>query len=150
MSVFEKVIYSKSPDETMHEGFEFAKHLEAGDIVALDGDLGQGKTVFAKGICSYFHVRDYVVSPSYTLLNIYRGDLTIYHFDIYRLETEDDLFNIGYFEYSSGSGLTLVEWSENLPEIFNAPEVWHVKITCEQDNTRKITIRGTENDNSRD
>lgn len=139
--MFEKIIYSASPDETMHAGFELAKELRAGDIVALDGDLGQGKTVFAKGICSYFHVRDYVVSPSYTLLNVYRGDLTVYHFDIFRLESEDDLFNIGYFEYSSGSGLTIVEWAENLPAIFEDQNVWHVKITRENDNTRKIHMR---------
>lgn len=144
--MLEQTIYSNSPDETMHAGFEFAKNLKAGDIVALDGDLGQGKTVFAKGICSYFHIRDYVVSPSYTLLNIYRGDLTVYHFDIYRLETEDDLFNIGYFEYSAGSGLTIVEWAENLPGIFDSDNIYHVKITCEEDNTRKITVRGIKNE----
>ena len=145
----DRIIYSNSPDETMHAGYEFAKELGAGDIVALDGDLGQGKTVFAKGICSYFHVRDYVVSPSYTLLNIYRGDLTIYHFDIYRLETEDDLFNIGYYEYSSGGGLTIVEWAENLPGVFSSGNVRHVIITREGDNTRKITVRGMKDDDSR-
>jgi len=137
----EEIIYSNCPDDTLTAGFEFAKTLKPGDIVALNGDLGMGKTVFVKGIAGYFRVKDYVVSPSYTLLNIYSGETDIYHFDIYRLETEDDLFNIGYFEYENAGGIVIVEWAENLPEIFDKPEVIHVDIEREGEVTRKITVR---------
>ncbi len=137
----EKIYYSSSPEETMNLGYEFAKGLKPGDVVALNGDLGQGKTVFTKGICSYFRVREYVVSPSYALLNVYNGDVTVYHFDIYRLESEDDLYNIGYFEYVNDSnGIVIVEWAENVPQVFEDKNVIHVDITCEQDGRRKITV----------
>ena len=79
--------YSKitvnTPEETFKAGYEFAKTLKAGDIITLDGDLGAGKTVFTKGICHYFNVTDYVVSPTYTIVNEYKGDISVYHFDIY-------------------------------------------------------------------
>lgn len=135
-----EIIYSNSPAETMNAGYEFAKTLNPGDIVALNGDLGMGKTVFVKGICSYFRVKDYVVSPSYTLLNVYSGELSIYHFDIYRLETEDDLFNIGYYEYENAGGIVIVEWAEILPEVFSKKNSIQVLIEREGENGRKITV----------
>lgn len=136
-----EIIYSNTPEETMNAGYEFAKMLKPGDIVALNGDLGMGKTVFVKGVCSYFRVKDYVVSPSYTLLNVYSGETDIYHFDIYRLETEDDLFNIGYYEYENAGGIVIVEWAEILPEVFEKPDVVQVLIEREGDSGRKITVK---------
>ena len=136
-----EIIYSNTPEETMNAGYEFAKMLKPGDIVALNGDLGMGKTVFVKGICSYFRVKDYVVSPSYTLLNVYSGETDIYHFDIYRLETEDDLFNIGYYEYENAGGIVIVEWAEMLPEVFEKDNVFQVLIEREGDSGRKITVK---------
>ncbi len=137
----EYVVYSGSPDETMDAGYEFAKTLKPGDIVALNGDLGMGKTVFVKGIASYFRVKDYVVSPSYTLLNIYSGETDIYHFDIYRLETEDDLFNIGYYEYENKNGIVIVEWAEILPEVFDKENVITVTMERDDNERRKIAVR---------
>ena len=141
MIMKEYVVYSNSPDDTLNAGYEFAKSLKKGDIVALNGDLGLGKTVFVKGIASYFRVKDYVVSPSYTLMNIYEGEVNIYHFDIYRLETEDDLFNIGYYEYENQKGIVIVEWAENLPQVFERQEVINVLIEREGEETRKISVR---------
>ncbi len=140
----EYTVYSNSPDDTLNAGYEFAKTLKPGDIVALNGDLGLGKTVFVKGIAGYFRVKEYVVSPSYTLLNIYKGEVEIYHFDIYRLETEEDLFNIGYFEYENNNGIVIVEWAEILPEVFDKPNVIHIDIEREGENTRKITVNRSE------
>ena len=85
----EYTVYSNSPDDTLNAGYEFAKTLKPGDIVALNGDLGLGKTVFVKGIAGYFRVKEYVVSPSYTLLNIYKGEAEIYHFDIFYLQIKE-------------------------------------------------------------
>lgn len=136
------VIYSNSPDDTLNAGYELAKKLKPGDIVALNGDLGLGKTVFVKGIAGYFRVKEYVVSPSYTLLNIYKGEIEIYHFDIYRLETREDLFNIGYYEYENSDGLVIVEWAEILPEVFDRENVINVSIERCGEETRKITVKG--------
>lgn len=138
----DKIIISNSPDETLNAGYEFAKSLKPGDVVALNGDLGMGKTVFVKGICNYFRVKDYVVSPSYTLLNVYEGELPIYHFDIYRIETEDDLFNIGYYEYEKNNGIVIVEWAEILPEVFDKAGIVHVDIERDGESGRKIILRG--------
>lgn len=104
--------------ETLEAGFRFAKRLKPGDIVTLDGDLGAGKTVFTKGICKFFNVTDYVVSPTYTIVNEYKGDEDIYHFDIYRIEEEEELYNIGFYEYLDNDGIKIIEWAEKIPEAF--------------------------------
>ena len=136
------VYFSDSANQTKLYGEQFAKTLKSGDIVLLKGEMGAGKTVFVKGICNYFRVKDYVVSPSYTLLNVYEGELPIYHFDIYRIETEDDLFNIGYYEYEKNNGIVIVEWAEILPEVFDKPGIVHVDIERDGESGRKIILRG--------
>ena len=109
---------SKNENETFKLGFEFAKSLKPNDIITLDGDLGAGKTVFTKGICAYFNIKDYVTSPTYTIVNEYSGDIKIYHFDIYRLYEEEELYNIGFYDYLTDGAISIVEWSENIPEAF--------------------------------
>ncbi len=126
--------YSKikalTEEDTLNAGFEFAKTLKPGDIVTLDGDLGAGKTVFTKGICKFFNVTDYVVSPTYTIVNEYKGDMDIYHFDIYRIEEEEELYNIGFYEYLDNEGIKIIEWAEKIPEAFEGYEL--IKVTIEK------------------
>ena len=132
-------------NETKEFAKEFAKTLKPGDIVTLDGDLGAGKTVFTKGICEYFNVADYVVSPTYTIVNEYRGDIPIFHFDIYRLEEEEELYNIGFYEYLNPDALVIVEWAEKIPEAFYGYKIKKVQIIKGEDQKRTITIKEEEN-----
>lgn len=132
-------------NETIEFAKEFAKTLKAGDIVTLDGDLGAGKTVFTKGICEYFNVSDYVVSPTYTICNEYKGDIPIYHFDIYRLEEEEELYNIGFYEYLDSDALVICEWAEKIPEAFLGCKIKKVKIIKEDEFKRTLTIEEEQN-----
>ena len=140
--------YSKitvnTPEETFKAGYEFAKTLKAGDIITLDGDLGAGKTVFTKGICQYFNVTDYVVSPTYTIVNEYKGDISVYHFDIYRINDEEELYNIGFYEYLDNDGIKIIEWAKNVPEAFLGYNVKKIEIIKDEDlmsQKRYIKIR---------
>lgn len=104
-------------NETMELAAKLAKTLKSGDIVCLDGELGAGKTVFAKGICSALGVEDYVSSPTFTIVNEYEGtDNKIYHFDMYRLSDESELWDIGFDEYLSYGGIYIVEWGVNIQQ----------------------------------
>lgn len=138
-----KIYISNSEKETFSLGLELAKSLKPKDIVTLDGDLGAGKTVFTKGICEYFNVKDYVTSPTYTIVNEYAGDIKIYHFDIYRLYEEEELYNIGFYDYLSDDAISIVEWSENIPEAFSGYKLIRVKIKRADDvnsDAREIII----------
>ena len=109
-----------SPDETRALGREIAEHLRgalAGDtavVVCLDGEMGVGKTTLVAGICAEFGALR-AKSPTYTVVNEYRGELPIFHFDFYRLADEDDLASVGYDDYLSRRALVFIEWSELLP-----------------------------------
>ena len=130
---------TKNENETFKLGFEFAKSLKPNDIITLDGDLGAGKTVFTKGICAYFNVTDYVTSPTYTIVNEYTGDIKIYHFDIYRLYEEEELYNIGFYDYLCDNAISIVEWSKNIPEAFLSYNV--IKVTVNKPDTDNSDLR---------
>ncbi|MBW2688743.1 MAG: tRNA (adenosine(37)-N6)-threonylcarbamoyltransferase complex ATPase subunit type 1 TsaE [Deltaproteobacteria bacterium] len=104
------------PEETRALGRLFGELVAAGLVVLLNGDLGAGKTCFAQGVAGGLGVSSEtpVTSPSYTLLNIHRGRLPFYHFDLYRLSQVDDLADLGYDEFAEGVGLTLVEWADRM------------------------------------
>ena len=108
---------SRSEAETIQIAMEFAKKLRPGDIVALSGDLGAGKTAFIKGVVKSFGIVDKVSSPTFTIVNQYDGDLTIYHFDAYRLENisrdECDWLDDYFFD----DGVCLIEWAENIKDV---------------------------------
>ncbi|MBN2012166.1 tRNA (adenosine(37)-N6)-threonylcarbamoyltransferase complex ATPase subunit type 1 TsaE [candidate division KSB1 bacterium] len=103
-----------SADETLAFGRQLGKWLECGDIVALYGDLGSGKTQLTRGICEGLNCHDDVTSPTFTLINEYEGRCPIYHFDVYRIDSDEDLFSLGYEEYFDGNGICIIEWAERI------------------------------------
>lgn len=105
--------FSLSQEETKLSGYEFAKRLSPLDIVGLYGDLGTGKTQFVKGICEYFEITDKVNSPTFTIVNEYRGNnIRINHFDLYRLKNIAELKEIGFDNYNDPLSICLIEWAE--------------------------------------
>ncbi len=106
---------SDSPERTIEIGREIAKSLSAGDCVLYKGEMGAGKTHLTKGIALYFGAGDVVSSPTFALVNEYEGDIPIFHYDLFRINTIDDLYATGFFDYLDRGGITLIEWSENIP-----------------------------------
>ena len=108
---------SNSPEETKQLGMRLAEELQPGDVILLEGPLGAGKSEFARGVAKGLGVAETVTSPSFTILNVYEsGRLPLYHFDWYRLESAEELFELGMDEYLGGAGVALVEWPGQCPE----------------------------------
>lgn len=103
-----------SPEQTLSLGRRLSAALVSGDIVCLYGDLGSGKTCLVQGICQGLGCEDPAVSPSFTLVNEYPGRLPVYHFDFYRLQSPEELEQIGFEEYLSFGGVSLIEWAERI------------------------------------
>lgn len=129
-------IISKSAKHTEEIACEYAKTLNAGDVVILSGDLGAGKTAFTKGIAKHFNL-DGVTSPTYAYLNIY-GDF-IYHYDCYRLSCGEDAERLGLTDYFNGNNICIIEWAENIEDVL-PDDVKVVKIQKINDNERKIIL----------
>lgn len=128
-----------SPEETEQLGQQFAEALKPGDVVAFYGDLGAGKTAFTRGIARGLGIREAVTSPTYTIVNEYlSGRIPLFHFDMYRLGSADELFDIGWEDYLERGGVCAVEWSENVEEAFE--QVICVDIRRVDDTTREITV----------
>lgn len=136
-----KEYISKSESDTKKIAKEFVEDLSSGDIVLLEGDLGAGKTAFVKGVVEALGGdSSAVTSPTFTLVNEYDlSGKTIYHFDFYRIESVEELFNIGIEEYFYGEGVCFIEWPERASELFVGA---HKKITITKidDTSRKIKI----------
>jgi len=113
-----------SAKETVDAGYKFGKKLKKGDIVCLSGDLGVGKTAFASGIASALGVTDYITSPTFTIVNEYNGSVPLYHFDAYRINGPDEMFEIGFDEYIDGRGIVIIEWPEMIKEILPDYAIW--------------------------
>ena len=134
-----------SPSETEKIGFEMGKNASAGDIYCLSGDLGVGKTVFTRGFAKGLGVEDeYITSPTFTIINEYVGRLNLYHFDVYRIGSIEEMDDTGYEDYFFGNGVCLVEWAELVKEIIpeNAKWITVKKDLSKGDDYRKITVRG--------
>ena len=111
-----KEIYSASSADTFEIGAGFGETATPGTVLCLDGDLGAGKTVFTKGFAQGLGSKALVTSPTYTLMHIYDdGRLPLYHFDVYRIDDEDEMEEIGFSEYLRGDGVTIIEWSTLIP-----------------------------------
>ena len=136
-------IQTHSPEETEAVGRKLAVQLQPGDILAYYGDLGAGKTAFTRGLAAGLGVTEPVTSPTYTIVNEYlSGRLPLFHFDMYRLGSADDLFDIGWEDYLARGGICAVEWSENVEEALTGA----LRITITKDSAdetvRTITIEG--------
>lgn len=110
-------IILKGLEETKDFGIKLGKLLKAGDVLCLNGDLGAGKTTLSKFIGLGLEVEDYITSPTFNLVNEYNGRLTMYHFDVYRLEGIDDLYDLGFDEYFYGNGVCIIEWANKIEDV---------------------------------
>ena len=132
---------SKSYEETQKIASEFAKQLKPGDVITLDGDLGAGKTAFTGGLAKGLGITGYVTSPTFTIVNEYQnGTMPLFHFDVYRIESMDDLYDIGWEDYVSQAGVCVVEWADIIRDGLDLP-YYEIRITkLDSEDTRQISI----------
>jgi tRNA threonylcarbamoyladenosine biosynthesis protein TsaE len=123
----------------MEIGRALAGRLRVGSVVALYGDLGAGKTAFVRGLAAGLGLHCRVTSPTFTIVNEYLGDVPLFHFDMYRLKSEDELFEIGWEDYLQRGGILAVEWSENAEHSFPNNTV-RVRISKADETNRTIDI----------
>ncbi len=136
---------TNSPEETEGLGAKLAAVLTPGTVIAYRGDLGAGKTAFTRGLARGLGCTDPVTSPTYTVVNEYlSGKMPLFHFDMYRLRDEDDLFDIGWDDYLERGGVCAVEWSERVAGAMESP-IW---VTIEKlgGDSRRITVEGRDID----
>ncbi len=131
---------SNSREKTEEIAAEFSKKLSGGEVVAFRGGLGMGKTCFTRGLAHGLGYKGDVTSPTFALINEYLGGrLNIFHFDMYRIDTWQDLYSSGFFEYSEENGVVVVEWSENIENALPENTVY-VEIKALDEQTREILI----------
>ena len=139
------VFVTNSPEETENVGAALGRIVPPGTVIAFEGDLGAGKTAFTRGLARGLGCDELVTSPTYTIVNEYLGGrLPLFHFDMYRLASADDLWDIGWEDYLDRGGVCAVEWSENVAEAMEQP----ITVTIEKlgEETRRVTIEGGEKD----
>ena len=132
---------TNSPQQTEQVGVALGKVLTSGTILAYEGDLGAGKTAFTRGLARGLGATDMVTSPTYTIVNEYlSGKYPLFHFDMYRLASSDDLFDIGWEDYLDRGGVCAVEWSENVADAMEDAII----VTIEKlgEDSRRITVEG--------
>ena len=140
----ETVFYSESPKATYDFAYSVAQQSKAGDCFCMYGDLGTGKTVFSQGFGAGLGIEEPICSPTFTILKEYDdGRIPFYHFDVYRIGSDDEMDEIGYYDKIDGDGVCLIEWAELIKDIL--PPVYK-KVTIEKDiekgfDFRKITIQ---------
>lgn len=141
------IIETFSAEETKKLGYDIGHAAEAGKVITLIGDLGVGKTVFAQGIAEGLGITDLVNSPTFTIVQEYdEGRIPFYHFDVYRIDDPDEMYEVGFEDYFYGEGLCMIEWADLIKELI---PVKHTRITIEKDpqqgfDYRKITIEDFE------
>ncbi len=137
-----KSYITNSKEETIALGRQLAQRLNNHDVIFYVGGLGMGKTAFTQGLCDGLGIRAEVTSPTFAIVNQYDGKpLSLFHFDMYRIEDEDQLYNIGFYDYLDYDGVLAIEWSENIADFFdeNNITVYFEKL---DETVRKITIEG--------
>ena len=135
------IFETHSPEETEKVGIALGKILRPGTVLAYEGDLGAGKTAFTRGLAKGLGCTDLVTSPTYTIVNEYlSGRLPLFHFDMYRLRSAEDLWDIGWEDYLDRGGVCAVEWSENVAEAMEDAIIVTIEKTGEE--ARRITIEG--------
>lgn len=135
-------IISKSPKETIEFAARFAKSLKAGDVVALVGNLGSGKTTFTKGVAKGLSVKEYeyVNSPTFVLIKEYKGKIPLYHFDLYRLDAVKDIEDLDADGYFFGKGITVIEWADKCKAFLPKRHI-RIDFRIKGESEREITVR---------
>ncbi|MGI6700956.1 MAG: tRNA (adenosine(37)-N6)-threonylcarbamoyltransferase complex ATPase subunit type 1 TsaE [Christensenellales bacterium] len=131
------VIITHNPEETEQIAIELGRRLKGGEVLSLLGGLGAGKTTFAKGIAKALDITDTVTSPTFTIMNSYKGRLNLYHYDMYRIQDEDELSELGIRDYLYSGGVSVIEWNKFDLSGLN---VIHVTLEYLSENSRRITI----------
>ena len=137
--------------DTYEYAHNLAKYLKKSDIIFLTGDLGAGKTLFARGLCKGLGVQEEITSPTFNLLNVYQNtdkDLIVYHFDLYRLNRAEELEDIGFNEYVYSTGISMIEWADKFPEYL--PDEYlliEIEKTGENDRIIKLSFYGDRYEN---
>ena len=134
-------VYSNCESDTEKWGETLGKTLAPGAVAALFGDLGAGKTTFVRGLARGLGITSRVTSPTFTIVNEYAGDVPLFHFDMYRISGSEELYEIGWDDYSGRGGVTVVEWSENIADALPEDSIT-VKIEKLGADSRKIEITG--------
>lgn len=140
---------SNSPEDTARIAAEIATQLRAGDIILYEGDMGAGKTTFTKGLAAALGITDPVTSPTFALVNEYaEGRLPLFHFDLYRIDSYDDLYAIGFLDYLDRGGIIAAEWSENIEGLEqelsgdSARAILKIRIEKSGESERRIKVSG--------
>lgn len=134
---------SHSTQETEAIGEELAQKLRGGDVLAFTGSLGMGKTAFTRGLARGLGCRGRVTSPTFTIVNEYEGRTPLFHFDMYRLGSSDELFDIGWDDYLARGGVFAVEWSERVSDALPEDTIFvDIARTDEHEDWRTITVTG--------
>lgn len=134
---------SHSAQETEQFGEALAKELRGGDVLAFTGSLGMGKTAFTRGLARGLGCRGRVTSPTFTIVNEYEGKIPLFHFDMYRLGSSEELFDIGWDDYLARGGVCAVEWSERVSDALPQDTIFvDIARTDEHENWRTITVTG--------
>ena len=136
-------LLSSSFEETLELGFKIGKVLTPGDIVALNGDLGAGKTSISKGIARALGIKDVITSPTYTIVSEYEGNIPLYHMDMYRIDGIEEFELLGVDELLFGQGVSLIEWSERIAE-YLPDDCKTLNISILENGQRKISLEGIE------
>lgn len=136
------IYISNSLDDTNYLATKIADKLVGGEIILLNGELGAGKTTFTKGLANALDIKDIVTSPTFTFMKSYNGRLKLYHYDMYRVESEDELYELGLAEFLYADGVCVIEWNK-FEDLIN-PIV--INISYLGDSSRKFEIKGIDLD----
>lgn len=136
-------VITKNPEETIAFAKKLGSLLKIGDIIAYKGGLGAGKTTFTRGLAVGIGLDDNVTSPTFSIVNEYRGKINLYHFDMYRIINSEELEATGFYDYPIDESIFAIEWSENIADIL-PPDTIFVTIELIDSETRKITVEGDE------
>lgn len=136
-----QVFYAQNEAETEKIGETFAKSLAPGTVVAMYGGMGMGKTAMTRGIARGLGFSGRVTSPTYAIVNEYEGDIPLFHFDLFRLSSADELYDIGFEEYLTRGGVLVIEWFENAEDAYRADIEITISPVPDREDAREIQIK---------
>jgi len=131
-------IYLENENKTKEIGYKLGKLLQPGSVICLIGDLGAGKTTMTQSLAKALEVEDYITSPTFTIVNEYEGRMPLYHFDVYRIGSSDEMYDIGYDEYINGDGVCIIEWANLIDDIL-PDEYLYIELKY-KDMSREMTL----------